>query len=351
MRNRSLIAMIMMLVFVGLSSSVFAKDAISLALQGGKLTAKEAAALEKQVQENPSDVDSRTQLLGYYSVKKYLNPAAREANQKHVLWLIKNAPESKILATPYGQLNAILNPLAYRQGKKAWEVQIEKEPQKLKLLQSSANYFLQHDRELAKKLLQKAQALDPKNQKWPAALGQLYYLDMITNSYKAKHEAERESAERALKQYETAYKLSSSREQDAILQYLAKVALAVQETAKAKKYAEKMLTQNESGWNHGNNLHHGNIILGKIALASGNVAEAKQRLLNAGNTPGSPQLNSFGPDMTLAKELIQKGEQDAVLEYLTLCSKFWTLGKDKLKQWSEIVKKGQAPSAWRSIQP
>lgn len=343
MRNRPLLTTIMVLLFVGLSSSIFAQDAISLAMQGSKLTAKEATALEQRVEQNPSDIGARTQLLGYYSVKKYLNPTAREANQKHVLWLIENAPESEILGNPYGQLNAILNPVAYRQGKKAWIEQLKKEPKNLMLLQNSANYFLQHDRELAKDSLQKAHTLDPKNPKWPATLGQLYSLDMISNSLNAK----REAAKKALEQLELAYKLSTDRAQDALLKPLANAALEAQETTKAKMYAKKMLSQIGSDWNSGNKIHYGNIILGKIALASDDVEEAKQRLLKAGKTSGSPQLNSFGPDMTLAKKLLQKGEKEVVLEYLTLCSKFWKLGKDRLAKWSEIVKNDQTPSNWR----
>jgi len=38
-------------------------------------------------------------------------------------------------------------------------------------------------------------------------------------------------------------------------------------------------------------------------LKEGKVEDAKHYLLEAGKTPGSPQLNSFGPDMSLAEEL------------------------------------------------
>jgi hypothetical protein len=64
-------------------------------------------------------------------------------------------------------------------------------------------------------------------------------------------------------------------------------------------------------------------------------------LLKAGATPGSPQLNSFGPNMALAKELLDKGEREAVLEYFTLCSKFWD--RDELKEWMALVKDGVTP--------
>ena len=339
MSNRSLLAIIAVLVLVCMCSTAFAINADSLAMSGSKLTAEEVESLEKQIEKNQSDITSRTKLLGYYFRKQFQEQSAREAKRKHVLWLILNSPESEVLATPYGQLDAFLDKEAYSQGKQAWIDQVKRKPANLNVLENSANFFLLHDRELAVESLQTARSLDMNNPKWPTKLGHLYSLDMITNSLKVKTDA----AGKALEQFEIAYKLSTDSQRDALLQSLAKAALAANKPQKAKEYAEKMLSQNISGWNYGNNIHHGNIILGKIALASDDLEEAKKRLIMAGKTPGSPQLNSFGPDMTLAKELLQKGGKDVVLEYLELCSKFWKMGKDRLDKWSVVVKDGKIP--------
>jgi tetratricopeptide (TPR) repeat protein len=308
-------------------------------MNGSKLTAEEVESLEKQLEKDPNDITSRTKLLGCYFAKQFQNQFAREAKRKHVLWLILNSPESEVLSTPYGELDAFLDTEAYSQGKQAWIDQVKRKPANLNVLENSANFFLLHDRELAIESLQTARSLDIDNPKWPAKLGHLYSLDMITNSLKVKTNA----AGKALEQFEIAYKLSTDMGRDALLQSLAKAALAANKPQKAKEYAEKMLSQNSSGWNYGNNIHHGNIVLGKIALASDDLDEAKKRLIEAGKTPGSPQLNSFGPDMALAKELLQKGEKDVVLEYLELCSKFWKSGKDRLDKWSVVVKDGKIP--------
>ena len=339
MSNRSLLAVIAVLVLVCMCSTAFAINADSLAMSGSKLTAEEVESLEKQIEKDPNDITSRTKLLGYYFHKKFQDQSAREAKRKHVLWLILNSPESEVLATPYGELDAFLDTEAYSQGKKAWIDQVKRKPANLNVLENSANFFLLHDRELAIESLQTARSLDMENPKWPTKLGHLYSLDMITNSLKTKTNA----AGKALEQFEIAYKLSTDSGRDVLLQSLAKAALAANKPQKAKEYAENMLSQNSPGWNYGNNIHHGNIILGKIALASDDLDEAKKRLIMAGKTPGSPQLNSFGPDMTLAKELLQKGEKDVVLEYLELCSKFWKMGKDRLDKWSVVVKDGKIP--------
>ena len=73
------------------------------------------------------------------------------------------------------------------------------------------------------------------------------------------------------------------------------------------------------------------------------MKNAEKYLLDAGKTPGSPQLNSFGPNMELARELLEKGEKETVLKYLDLCSKFWVLGKSRLQEWSGAIKLGKTP--------
>ncbi len=109
------------------------------------------------------------------------------------------------------------------------------------------------------------------------------------------------------------------------------------------KELEGMLSKYPSDWNYGNAIHDFNMVLGRIALAEGRVAEAKGHLIAAGKSPGSPQLNSFGPNMSLAEDLLKKGEKDSVLEYFGLCRKFWKLGEERLDQWSESIKAGKTP--------
>jgi hypothetical protein len=82
------------------------------------------------------------------------------------------------------------------------------------------------------------------------------------------------------------------------------------------------------------------MVLGLVALRQGSVANAKQYLLESGKTTGSPQLDSFGPDFTLAKELLQKGERETVLEYLSLCRKFWKMGAAKLDAMTDAARGG-----------
>jgi hypothetical protein len=341
MSNRYLCTIIAVLVFVYMYSTSFAVETNRLIMSGIELKAEEAELLEKQVEKDPNDITSRTKLLVYYFRKQVVDQSAREAKQKHILWLIINSPESEILATPYGVLSTYIDKEVYSQGKKAWIDQLKKKPANLKLLENSANFFQLDDRELAKESIKRARSLDMDNPKWPEKLGRLYSMDMRSRSLEIKTIA----AGKALEQFEIAYKLSTDEKRDVLLKSIAEAAFVAKKPEKAREYAEKMLSQNRSGWNYGNNIHHGNIILGRIALAAGDLEQAKKRLIEAGKTPGSPQLNSFGPNMALAKELLEKGEKDVVLEYFKLCSKFWKSERhlQKLKEWSAEVKEGKMP--------
>jgi len=79
-------------------------------------------------------------------------------------------------------------------------------------------------------------------------------------------------------------------------------------------------------WNYGNAIHHGHLVLGRVALANGDGATARAELLAAGPTPGSPQLDSFGPN------------------YFEHCRRFWTMGETSLANWTDDINCGRAPN-------
>jgi hypothetical protein len=117
----------------------------------------------------------------------------------------------------------------------------------------------------------------------------------------------------------------------------------IQEAKSLAEELQKLMGQYQNDWNYGNAVQDVNIVFGRIAILEGRLDDAKKYLLEAGKTPGSPQLNSFGPNMTLAKELFEKGDRETVLKYFQLCSKFWKTNFGKLDQWTEDVKKGKLP--------
>lgn len=126
----------------------------------------------------------------------------------------------------------------------------------------------------------------------------------------------------------------------------AKSSIELDKTDDARKYAEELLvlmSDFEDNWNYGNAVHDANMVLGRVAVKEGRIDDAKDFLIKAGETPGSPQLDSFGPNMSLAKDLLEIDEKEAVLEYFELCRKFWDMGHDDLDKWSKKAKAGKVP--------
>ena len=116
----------------------------------------------------------------------------------------------------------------------------------------------------------------------------------------------------------------------------------------AREYADKLLKLSESiypGKGDPDAVHRGNIILGRIELRKNNIENAKSFLLKAGRVESSPVLGSFGPNMVLAKEMLEKNEREVVLEYFKLCEAFWTHDiRSSLKRWTDQVKAGKVPN-------
>jgi len=302
------------------------------AMAGRKLSEEAVRNLESGLEAAPDDVEARAKLLGYYLLRSYGSAEAKEARQRHTLWLINNRPDAPVLGSPYTQLDATLDGSAFTEGKQAWLNQVAREPENAAILGKAAAYLLFEDRALAESLYKRAEAAEPQNPVWPDRLGHMYSLGLARKTGEEKQE----SAKAALAAYERS--LQHLKDGGNLLQEAARAAFEAGDLAKARGYAEAVLANTgEDGYK----LHQGHLVLGRIALRADDVAKAKEHLLAAGKTPGSPGLNSFGPNMALAKELLEKEERQVVLEYFKLCGNFWK--EDRLDTWAQEVRAGKIP--------
>lgn len=81
-----------------------------------------------------------------------------------------------------------------------------------------------------------------------------------------------------------------------------------------------------------------NAVLGRLAIRRGDIAGAKQHLLASLDRPDVDEI----PDMSLAKELLERGETEVVLDFLKRCR---AKLKDEviLDQWMQAIRDGEKP--------
>jgi hypothetical protein len=315
-------------------------QATSLTVDGGKLTDEQAQALEERLQAKPDDLTIRTKLLGYYMHKRFKDKGARQRHGVHALWIVEHRPETAIAGLPPAGLDPATEPEAYVEARKLWLKTVEEQRDKPAILYNAAQFFLIPDHDKAEELLKKGEALQPDDPRWPEQLGHLYAFDILGLDGTANAAA----AAKALAALERALQKTDDRSKGPLQIDAARAALYSGDLKKAREYAAAILAaadKPEQAWNRGNAIHRANLVLGHVALREGEVEKAEQYLLEAGKTPGSPQLNSFGPNMALALELLKRDRKDAVIAYLRLCGKFWK--PETTEAWIKQVEVGLTP--------
>ena len=300
-----------------------------------KLAPADVDAMEAKLAEDPEDFSARRDLLAYYASRD------QAAKEKHVLWIIEHHPEFSGNGSEMS-LDPNTEESAYRKGKALWLQNVRNNPTNTAILAHAAEYLLRSDREAGVELLKKAQSLEPRNPAWSEQLGQIYRLDAMS-------QPGTNGAAMALMEFEKAQSQTSpSVPGSPRLVDMAKLAFAAGDLEKARIYATELLgpgLQWNGGGNAGYASYYGNFVLGRIAMREGKLDEAKKYLRESGRTKGAPVLNTFGPNMSLAKELLEKGETNAVLEFFQECEKFWPRygGENKTAKWTTEVKEGKTP--------
>ena len=312
-----------------------------LSLRGYELSAQSARKLEGNLKANPSDMAARIQLRAYYIRRSYRSAAAAKSHLAHVIWMIENAPEHPILNDPSASVDPRLNSSGYERCKQLWLKRIRRKNCNLEIIKNAAS-FMRHNLRLSERLYRQAIQLDPSD---PSLYRDLAFLLQLGAR---KHSDRMKRALRA--QQQALAKEPKAQSKRYLLDDLAEMAFDCGEPNLARRAALKSVHQARKyrDWYTGNAIHDGNAILGRIALAEGDVKKALIHLKEASRTPGSPQLNSFGPNMTLAQELLKLGERKAVLSYLAACKKFWKSTSRRIDACIKRIEQGENPDL-RSI--
>jgi hypothetical protein len=304
------------------------------------------AELEKKVAAAPADLEARSRLLRHYAADR--GPEARAARSRHALWVIANAPEAEIAGTPFAYLDRVLDGEAHGQARSLWLAHVEANGTNPRIVGNAAAFFLLSEPDRARELLKRGRELEPTSPQWSERLAHLEMLAARRPGTDA-----RDAARRALEEYESALGLIKDEKKRYYgLADVAEAARLAGSNEKARDYANELLRLAEQlprDWNYGNAVHEGHRVLGHLELAAGDVEAARKHLLEAGATPGSPSLDSFGPELTLASDLLEKGEREAVVEYLQRVSRFWKGREEALEEWIILIRAGKTPELNRFL--
>jgi hypothetical protein len=196
---------------------------------------------------------------------------------------------------------------------------------------------------LAEELLTRAEAMNPTDFGTIQSLAAFYHLKWI----RAQTVADRTKfAKQELAEAERAVERSKA-DPDwyrSSLLTAAKAAIEANDAGRARQLATTALAQVGSVNDNttGQTIHDSHVVLGRVALRTGNLAEAKAHLQRAGQVTGGGTLTSFGPNMSLAKELLDRGERDVVVQYLEACAAFWP--NRLTTQWIQTITHGGTPN-------
>ena len=92
----------------------------------------------------------------------------------------------------------------------------------------------------------------------------------------------------------------------------------------------------------GGMLHEYHTLMGRHMVREGNLEEAKQHLMLSIDLSPSAVMQSFGPNMSLALDLLLQGEKVTVLAYLNGCARFWE--KEPIEIWKTKINDNKVPA-------
>jgi tetratricopeptide (TPR) repeat protein len=317
--------------------------------QGTQLSKQGSEKLEQDLKSDPNSFADRIELLAFYSFRVNrdgLTPEELANRREHILWVIAHQPSSTF-ASDYAAAFDFegRDPEGLQQGKRLWLQQVRVKPTDSRILYNAGRFFAWvDDWQQSEELMERAYAIKPTSHDIASFLAGLYWRDARHSS---TSQQVTDMAAKSLEVFEEALgDTHNPRERLNDLPEAAQAAFEAGEHERAASYSKEVLNlaeQPEYADDNADAIHYGNIVLGRIALQHGDVTAASAYLLKAAKIKGNPHLDTFGPNMMLAKELLEKGERKSVLQYFDLCGKFWADDDRKLGQWRSLVLSGDNP--------
>jgi tetratricopeptide (TPR) repeat protein len=215
-----------------------------------------------------------------------------------------------------------------------WNRNLESHGDELAVLKDAEKFFFGKDPEEADQLIHRIAQKEPNDKQWPGELAELYRMSGIPGRYIE------DPAARAIESYRRVLELTHNvTARESLAGDMAQALFKVGDLAGAAELAKIHLRSKDR-----TALQRSNTILGRVALRSGDVGGAKQYLLDSSSPLAEKDVSISGPTLVLAKELLQQGERDTVLQYLDNCLSLWPRGEGVLQLWIADIKNGRTPN-------
>jgi hypothetical protein len=313
---------------------------VALLGSGRKLNLHEVAEFQEALAQNPHALALRIALLGYCITNSSVSNTQVKQRQEHIRWIIRNTPDTAVAGTSAIRLDAVIDQEAYSEARTLWLGHLANDPDNTRIALNAAHFFIMHEKALASEILNRVHALKPDDAT-SRSLADLHLHELSSCSVDLRQQ----EAAAGLMHLEALFHRSNEHQRFSLLPDLAMVAFEAGKLEGAHRWALELMSKLSEAPYAGRcseDAHYANIILGRIALKSNDLQEARKRLLAAADVPRFPG-GVFGPNMILAKELLEREEREVVLEFFEACAQHWSDGVEDLHNWTEVVRTGGIP--------
>lgn len=177
--------------------------------------------------------------------------------------------------------------------------------------------------------LRRARELDPSSVEWNAALANV----VRVRAYRTSDQAEK------LRLIMESASLLPEAQRRGMLPDIAMAEFDAGDDAAAERDARALIASTRAYMDY----YVGQTVLGRLALARGNEADAKERLLASVRPPASFRNPTIQPNVLLAQEILDSGDRDTVLAYLEALRPLWTFDQGRLDHMINFVKRSSSP--------
>ncbi len=188
---------------------------------------------------------------------------------------------------------------------------------------------------LAEKWLRRARQLAPASDTWNGAL---------SNAIRVSAQRATDAAQKLRLLYEASSLLPENPKRR-MLAEIAQAEFEASDDAAAGRDAQTLVDGKRSfyDWNVGHT------VLGRLALAQGNAAQAKEHLLASVKPPAQFKNPTAQPNMTLAQEILDAGDKDTVVQFLEASRPVWPFDQGRIDHMINFVKRAVPPLDLRQM--